>query len=89
MFWEETIAWTVADAEEVTIEALEPILTADASLLVVGCGERFRPPPKGLRDQLKARGMALEWMDTGAACRTFNVLLAEERGAVAALIAVS
>jgi uncharacterized protein len=32
--------------------------------------------------------VALEWMDTGAACRTFNVLLAEDRAAAAALIAV-
>lgn len=36
----------------------------------------------------KAAGVALEWMDTGAACRTFNVLLGEERRVVAALIAV-
>jgi len=88
VFWEETRAWSVTAAEDVTIDALEPILSAEASLLVVGCGERFRPPPKGLRAALKERGLALEWMDTGAACRTFNVLLAEERGAVAALIAI-
>ncbi len=55
---------------------------------MLGCGARFAPPPKGLREGLKAQGVALEWMDTGAACRTFNVLLAEDRGAAAALIAV-
>ena len=37
---------------------------------------------------VKAVGMVLEWMDTGAACRTFNVLVAEERRVCAALIAV-
>jgi uncharacterized protein len=46
-------------------------------------------PPPDLRVELKARGISLEWMDTGAACRTFNVLLTEEREAVAALIAVN
>lgn len=55
---------------------------------MLGCGARFMPPPSGLRDALRAMGVALEWMDTGAACRTFNVLLAEDRGAVGALIAV-
>ncbi|MBI1985608.1 MAG: Mth938-like domain-containing protein, partial [Rhodospirillales bacterium] len=42
----------------------------------------------GLREDLKQAGLVLEWMDTGAACRTFNVLLAEERACAAALIAV-
>lgn len=85
---EETLAWDVGAAADVTVAALGPALDAEASLLVVGCGARFQAPPKGLRAELKALGVALEWMDTGAACRTFNVLLAEERGAVAALIAV-
>jgi uncharacterized protein len=59
-----------------------------AEILVVGCGPRFAPPPETLRRAIKTRGFALEWMDTGAACRTFNVLLAEGRLVVAALIAV-
>jgi uncharacterized protein len=42
-----------------------------------------------LRAAVRARGLALEWMDTGAACRTFNVLLAEGRPVAAALLAVA
>ncbi len=42
----------------------------------------------GLKDGVRELGLVLEWMDTGAACRTFNVLLAEERAVAAALIAV-
>ena len=57
-------------------------------ILVVGCGAPFEPPPSGLREGLSEKGVVLEWMDTGAACRTFNVLLAEDRACAAALIAV-
>lgn len=61
---------------------------APPELLLVGCGAAFLPPPKGLRASLKARGIVLEWMDTGAACRTFNVLAGEDRRFAAAILAV-
>lgn len=60
----------------------------DVDILVLGCGERFSPPPQDLRAGLKEHGIVLEWMDTGAACRTYNVLLSEARRVAAALIAV-
>ena len=64
------------------------LTTPEAGILVVGCGAAFEPPPSGLREGLSEKGVVLEWMDTGAACRTFNVLLAEDRACAAALIAV-
>lgn len=88
VFTEETQPWPVTEAAAITPDSLSDVLAAKPGLLVIGCGAAFRPPPTGLRDALKAAGVALEWMDTGAACRTFNVLLAEDRGAAAALIAV-
>jgi len=54
----------------------------------LGCGNEFFPIPDTLREDLQKLGIVLEWMDTGAACRTFNVLLVEERPVAAALIAV-
>ncbi len=57
-------------------------------VLILGCGPAFQAPPAALRDGLKDWGVVLEWMDTGAACGTFNVLLAEDRACAAALIAV-
>ena len=44
------------------------------------------PVAAALRTALKARGIALEAMETGAACRTYNVLLAEDRRVAAALL---
>ena len=91
MVWpERTVSWPVGEAAAVTPESLAPVTAAEepTDILLIGCGARFGPPPAGLREALRAAGIALEWMDTGAACRTFNVLLAEDRRVVAALIAV-
>ena len=84
---EETRLWSVLDPGVITLDSLDPV-TAAPGILIVGCGSGFKAPPPDLRSGLKAQGIILEWMDTGAACRTFNVLLTEEREAVAALIAV-
>lgn len=79
------------EAAEVTAATLQAVRDAEEAtdILLAGCGPRFVPPPEGLREAIREMGLSLEWMDTGAACRTFNVLLAEERPVAAALIAVS
>ena len=86
----QTTAWSVTCAEDLALDNLTAITEAPTptELLVVGCGPRavFLPPP--LRAALKAAGMALEVVDTGSACRTYNVLLAEGRRVAAALIPV-
>ena len=51
-----------------------------------GSAGAWRPVAPALRAALKARGIAIEAMDTGAACRTYNVLLAEDRRVAAALL---
>lgn len=84
-------AWPAQDASHVTLDSLAPLFAgggAAAAILLVGCGPRFVLEPAGLRADLRGRGVVLEWMDTGAACRTFNVLLTEGRDVAAALLAV-
>lgn len=66
-------------------------LFAEASaveILLVGSGRELRPIPKPLREALKEARISADPMSTGAAVRTFNVLLAEDRAVAAALIAV-
>ena len=68
-----------------TLEA-EAIPDLDgADLLLLGSGATLRRPPKPFAEALRARGVRVEPMDSPAAARTFNVLVAEER-LVAALI---
>lgn len=82
--------WTVADFAGVTIESLQPIMASAGAveILLIGCGPRFAMIPPALRRALGEAGLAVDAMDTGAACRTYNVLRAEERRVAAALIAV-
>jgi uncharacterized protein len=84
-----TVPWAVRELAAVTLESLEPITAVATSvdLLILGAGARFGQPQPDLRQALRARGIVIEAMDTGAACRTFNVLLAEDRRVAAALIA--
>ena len=85
-----TTAWDVAHADELSLDNLAPLKSAPVptELLVLGCGARaiFIAPDK--RAALKGAGMALEVVDTGSACRMYNVLLAEGRRVAAALIPV-
>jgi uncharacterized protein len=55
---------------------------------LLGTGSRQVFPPAELRRMFIDAGIALEVMDTGAACRTYNILLAEQRQVAAGLIAV-
>ena len=83
-----TTAWSVTRAEELSLDNLAPLMEAPTptELLVLGCGARAIFVPSDLRAALKGAGMALEVVDTGSACRIYNVLLAEGRRVAAALI---
>ena len=90
VFPQRTLAWPVREPAAITLASLDAVTGGDVSteILLVGCGARFEPAPAELARTLRAASIALEWMDTGAACRTFNVLLGEDRRVAAALIAV-
>jgi uncharacterized protein len=83
-----TTAWPVARADELSLAGVTAAIQAPnpAELLLVGCGARALFIPPAVRSELKAAGLALEVMDTGAACRLYNVLLAEGRRIAAALV---
>ncbi len=85
-----TQSWGPTELAQVTGDSLAPLLNLDEKprLLLLGCGKRMTPVPTALRAALRAAGITLELMDTGGACRTFNVLVSEERSVAAALIAV-
>ena len=83
-------AWPVADASAVNEATLAPVLDEGpaAGFLLLGTGATQVFPPRPLREAFAKAGIGLEVMDTGAACRTYNVLLAEGRIFAAALIAM-
>ena len=88
VFPDRCLAWEVAEPAGITFEALAPVVEAGGvEILLVGLGRDFGLLPPALRARLKEAGIAVEAMDTGAACRTYNVLLSEGRRVAAALIA--
>ena len=60
----------------------------EIDILLVGTGRDLRPLPKEVREMLREAGVSADPMSTGAAVRTYNVLLAEDRAVAAMLIAV-
>ena len=62
------------------------ILALDPELVLLGTGQRQIFPDASFRAQFLSVGIGFEVMDTGAACRTFNVLVAEQRRVVALLL---
>ncbi|MGZ5237095.1 MAG: Mth938-like domain-containing protein [Caldimonas sp.] len=93
--WTESVIvpWTgaVVPWQAATFEALEAghfarIAALAPELVLFGSGRRLRFPPAALLRPLIDARIGVETMDTAAACRTYNVLLAEGRSVVAALL---
>lgn len=82
--------WDLQEGDALTEERFERVLAeaAEIEVLLVGTGREIRPLPAALRACFKASGISSDPMSTGAAVRTFNVMLSESRAVAAALIAV-
>jgi len=85
---ERVLTWPVADLSAVGLETLGPVIATEPGIeiLLLGTGARMQPVSPGLRVALRTHGIVVDAMGTGAACRTFNVLVAEDRRVAAALI---
>ena len=84
-------AWPVAAAEEIGEAALAPLFAeAEAiDLFLLGTGGEIRPLPDALRWRFRECRIGVDVMPTGAAVRTYNILLGEDRRVAAGLIAVA
>lgn len=83
-------AWDVAGIAELTPESLAPLVAEAGAvdLVLVGTGRDILPLPEPVRRRLRDASIGVDVMQTGAAARTFNILLGENRKVAAALIAV-
>ena len=83
-------AWSVSRPEHLLTGAFQKVLkeSEDIEILLVGTGIDLVPIDPELRSRLRTAGISADSMNTGAAARTFNVLLAEGRAVAAALLAV-
>lgn len=77
--------WEPRRFEALAAAHLDALLALEPQIVLLGTGPTQRFPPAAVRSVLTGRGVGLEVMDLGAACRTFNILVREERRVVAAL----
>jgi uncharacterized protein len=78
--------WRPARVEDLQPIDFDALFATKPQLVLLGTGERQQFPPAGIRAAFARAGVGLETMDLGAACRTFNVLIQEERNVSAALL---
>lgn len=83
VFPERTLHWS-AEVSESGLAAVAEHGGID--ILLLGCGPRVTLVPPSLRQTLRISGIVIDAMDTGAACRTYNLLLGEDRRVAAALV---
>ncbi|MFL6601024.1 MAG: Mth938-like domain-containing protein [Steroidobacteraceae bacterium] len=74
-----------ATLDDLAVNHLEPIFELRPELVLLGTGARQRFAPAAIRASFAEKRIGLEAMDLGAACRTFNILVQEERRAAAVL----
>lgn len=86
----QTLPWGIADISAINTTSLEPAFSMEPAveLLLIGCGPSMVFIDKALRGEIRTRGLVIEPLDTGAACRTYNLLMGEGRRVAAALIPV-
>ena len=85
--WEgEVLPWPAATPEALTETHFEQIAALRPDVVIFGSGERLRFVSPALLRPLMALRIGIETMDTAAACRTYNLLVSEQRRVVAALL---
>jgi uncharacterized protein len=77
--------WSAISIAQLTLEQLQPLIAASASIVLLGAPGAQQWPEAAIRQLCRAKGIALECMNLGAACRTYNILASEERAVVAGL----
>jgi uncharacterized protein len=77
--------WPPATLDDLQVNHLEPLFELRPELVLLGTGATQRFAPAQIRTAFAGRGIGIESMDLGAACRTFNILVQEDRRVAAAL----
>lgn len=78
--------WQPTCVKELTAIQLEPLCALQPEIVIIGTGKQLEFPSPELAVYLQNKGIGVEIMTNSAACRTFNVLLSEDRRVVVALL---
>jgi uncharacterized protein len=78
--------WAPRSVDELGVEHLQPLFDLSPEVVVLSTGAQQRFPRAALRAEFATRRIGIEVMEIGAACRTYNVLVGEERRVLAAIL---
>lgn len=78
--------WQVNDIAALLSSDLEPLLASSPEVILLGTGLTLVFPPPSIYANIINRGIGIEFMDSAAACRTYNILVSEERRVCAGII---
>jgi uncharacterized protein len=78
--------WDIASIELLTPGHIDLVLSFKPELILIGTGSKLTFPAIEVYAGIIERGIGVDFMDTGAACRTYNILMSEGRDVVAGLI---
>jgi uncharacterized protein len=79
-------SWQAPPIEALQVTDLAEVLALDPEVIILGTGTAHRFPPHALMVAVMSRGVGCEAMGTAAACRTYNILLGEDRRVVGILL---
>ncbi len=80
--------WAPKDFSEIDDASFAVLDELEAEVVLLGTGASQQFPQAQLQSALMARGIGIEIMDSAAACRTYNILMAEGRTVVAMLLPI-
>lgn len=86
IFPDKVLEWDVTDIHELELAHFQPLIDANPDIIILGTGASQRFPSLALRKALLQQKIQLDIMDTAAACRTYNLLLSEDRNVAAGVI---
>ncbi|MFZ9035284.1 MAG: Mth938-like domain-containing protein [Francisellaceae bacterium] len=78
--------WPVSAMDQLTLETIDRLLDEPYDVILLGTGSKLQIPNAKIINAFARLGKALDFMDSAAACRTFNLLAAEGRKVIAAII---
>lgn len=84
------LGWHISEFKDLTPESLSILFenVRNTEIVIIGCGLQHQRLQSDIYSAFRSKNISVEIMSTGAACRTYNVLLGEGRHVAAALIAV-
>lgn len=78
--------WNISSIESLTSGHIDQVLSFEPELIIIGTGNKLIFPAVEIYASIIEHGIGVDFMDTGAACRTYNILMSEGRDVVAGLI---